>query len=83
MMPTVLTGAAAAAGAACAQVAAVPSRHAAARAADLKTILKVTLFSLFSGGPDEIETNRNQSLIGLKLFPLACAIRGHYTNLGV
>jgi hypothetical protein len=32
------------------------------------------------GGPDEIETNRNQSLIGLNLFPTACATRGHHTN---
>ena len=48
----------------------MPIRHAADRAADLKTILKFTLFSLFLGGHDEIETIRNQSLIMIcfKLF---------------
>jgi hypothetical protein len=80
-MPTDLTGAAApAAGAACDQAAAAPIKHAADRAADLKTILKFTLFSLFLDGHDDLETNRNQSLIGLNLIPLACVIRGHHTN---
>jgi hypothetical protein len=37
-------------------------------------------FSLFLDDPDEIETNRSQSLIGLNLLALANAIRGHYTN---
>jgi hypothetical protein len=34
----------------------------------------------FLGDLDFIESNRNQSLIGLNLFPPACAIRGHHTN---
>jgi hypothetical protein len=55
-------------------------RHAADRAADVKTILKFTLFSLFLDDPDEIETNRSQSLIGLNLSPTASAARGHHTN---
>jgi hypothetical protein len=50
MMPMDLTGAAApAVGAVCAHVTAVPIRHAADRAADLRTILEFTLFSLFFG----------------------------------
>jgi hypothetical protein len=37
-------------------------------------------FSLFLDDPDEIKTNRSQSLIGLNLLPPASAIHGHYTN---